>query len=69
MNYSQTQFEQVFNINFCATYDFYDKILFQYYGKKYVSEDEADEPYKGCIVEMYVWKDNFYISEVKYEQR
>lgn len=60
------QLEQVFKINVLTTYDFYDRVLFQYYGKKYVSEDEADEPNKRCIVEMYVWKDNFYISEVRY---
>lgn len=47
------------------TYDFYDKLLYRYYGRVYYGYDTGN----GCDCTMicYYWNGKYYVDEVKYD--
>ena len=47
------------------TTDFYDRLLYKYYGKVYHGYDSHGD--KQCVVVMYHWNGKYYIDEVKYD--
>lgn len=49
------------------TLDFYDKLLYKYYGKVYYGYDSYGYGDRSCTVTMYCWDGKYYIDEVKYE--
>lgn len=48
-----------------GTIDFYDRLLYKYYGKAYYGYDGYGD--KQCAVVMYYWNGKYYIDEVKYD--
>jgi hypothetical protein len=49
------------------TFDFYDRLLFRYYGKVVYGYDMADDNSRDYTVVMYYWNGKYYIDEVKYD--
>lgn len=49
------------------TLDFYDGLLFKYYGKVVYGYDMADKSSRDYTVVMHYWNGKYYIDEVKYD--
>lgn len=47
------------------TFDFYDRLLFKYYGKVLYGYDGYGD--NQCVMVMYYWNGKYYIDEVKYD--